>query len=366
MPAASARGAQSDPVSSLNALTESLLAVMLGTTGYDLRISFAIREGASSPLDQHLVASLYPLIVSLNGLFLTLEKENTKMCSRNWSLSMLVAGLLAAVVIGGVQAKSYEVSAVLVTPKQRAKVDRRTELIGKVLVRGWPVVLVRADQPGSQWWVQESAQGTAPAHFKVNARFGNDKTPAGTPFRVVVLMLQTAEQTKQFMPGVSFQVLPPNLPRSAETVVVLKQRDESKSKDASDAFADTIVSPQPMSKVSRNYPVAGRVAEELWPVVLVRSAEPNSPWWVQGKPVVDDQGEYRAMARFGSDKTPEGSEFRIVVLLVRRGSEQPFAPGMVVKELPRHLKRSAELSVILAGEATVSQSASSADAASGE
>ena len=82
--------------------------------------------------------------------------------------------------------------AVILSPKQNAKVDNRADLFGKVQVRGWPIVLVRADQPGAMWWVQESFEATKPGHFKVNARFGNERTRHGTPFRAAVIVAPTA------------------------------------------------------------------------------------------------------------------------------------------------------------------------------
>ena len=66
----------------------------------------------------------------------------------------------------------------------------------------------------------------------------------------------------------------------------------------------------------------GKTSARGIPVFLVRSHEPNSPWWVQETAI--KQGIYfRASARFGNANTPDGRLFDFVIAFVPRIEDVP-------------------------------------------
>lgn len=248
--------------------------------------------------------------------------------------------------------------AVLLRPKQKEKVENRTEVTGKVLMPGYPVVLVRDDQPGGLWWAQEWAESTSPNHFKAAVRIGNEKTPNGTRFQIVVLMVPQVDDAKKFEPGISLKELPANLARSAETVVVLAKRQ-----DPTEATSDLIQFPEANGPVERLDNITCSPLEGKKPIIFVRSTEPNDVWWVQSDTELDKDGNYRSTARFGNEKTPAGTRFRIVAIFPEAEEASKLLPGMSLKDLPMGVPRSSEVEVVRKAASEVSQPAASSSAA---
>jgi hypothetical protein len=231
--------------------------------------------------------------------------------------------------------------ALVVAPTSGTEVKGRHELVGKLLTTGHPVVLVRSDQSGSQWWVQEAVEATGPQTFKANLQIGNERTPNGTEFRVVILVAQTEEAALRFKPGVPHRSLPVTMPRSAE-VNVMFDRGES---DA--ALGHLILKPRPNELVSRVDEIRGRLPFKCVPVVLVRSALPNSYWWIQAPAETTSDGRFDAHACFGNEKTPPGARFRVVVIAVEdRQEADSYQVGGTLAELPDDVPRSEEIVVL--------------------
>lgn len=232
--------------------------------------------------------------------------------------------------------------AMLIRPRQDAEVEMMSEVTGKVLTRGWPIVLVKADLPDCLWWSQEWAAPTAAAgHFKAKVRIGNDKSKDGSRFRLVVVMAKSEDDARRFKPGVSFKEIPEELPRSTETVVVLRHWQFE-----SEAIADVIKSPAANSQVGRMATVVGKAEKHSQPVVLVRSAESNSQWWVQPEPKLTGDGNFTTSARFGNTKTPAGTRFKMLVIFPTKTQASAYRPTEPVKQLPKDISHSAEVEVI--------------------
>jgi hypothetical protein len=174
-------------------------------------------------------------------------------------------------------AQAADVPATLSIP--RVGVSQRQDLTGNLMSPGVPVVLVRADIVDARWWVQERAIVEQDGSFRVSARFGNEKTRPGVRFDVVVLVLPSAVELNQWKPGDVLEKLPSAVPRSKEmTALYEKQRSNVKIID------NVITSPRTGTSVERLYSVTGEL-KEYFPVVLVRSANPGSPWWQRGREV---------------------------------------------------------------------------------
>lgn len=121
--------------------------------------------------------------------------------------------------------------------------------------------------------------------------------------------------------------------------------------EAKDAKADdrkrckvTFIRPKG-SNVASLEPLLIKAIAKGHPVVLVRSREASSPWYVQE--TAPKQGQYiQAKGRFGSTKTPEGAPFRIVVAFITKVEDIPDH-GVEIKKLPEDWLLSQEVIVTL-------------------
>ncbi|MDA0587716.1 MAG: hypothetical protein O3C17_06870 [Planctomycetota bacterium] len=197
-----------------------------------------------------------------------------------------------------------------------AGVTQREVLTGKLGQQGYPVLLVKPDLPDAQWWVQEHATVEADGRFQVQARFGNEETPPGTQFKVVVLVLQNREELQLWEPGDVIEKLPALVPRSKEEAATVR-----KVLSEVEIIEDVVSSPRAGTDVNRVAAISGQMKEHH-PVVLVRSAEPNSPWWGQSPVKVDSKTKkFTGRLVFGSRTTQDESRFRIVVLALKRPTD---------------------------------------------
>ena len=264
-----------------------------------------------------------------------------------------LGAMLSMVMVQGLNAAN-NTGAVLLRPKQKEKVQNVTEVTGKILLPGYPIVLVRDDQPGGMWWAQEWAESTSPGLFKAQARIGNDKTANGTRFQIVVVMVPRAEDAKKFEPGTSFKELPSSLARSAEIVVVL-----DKPQDLTAATPELIRWPEVNGLVARVDSVLCAPFEDKKPIILVRSTESNDVWWVQSDSQHNKDGHFVSTAHFGNEKTAAGTRFRIVAIFPEAELAAKLLPGTSLKELPMGVPRSAQVEVSRKSAAEASQTAAS-------
>ncbi|EMI17063.1 secreted protein [Rhodopirellula maiorica SM1] len=251
----------------------------------------------------------------------------------------------------------------LLNPQPQEKVKQVIEVAGRVHSPGYPVVLVRADQPGCLWWAQEWPKKTSQRTFKAFAQIGNDDSIDGSRFQLVVLMVPTAEGRELFKPGTSFRELPSNLARSVETVVVLKKPDGilgepkrilTKTESVLDVtqivsvaeHPELIQSPTENSHVERADSVTCSSLDDKKPVVLVRSTQDNDNWWVQAVSSPAGKNRFVSSARFGNDSTPPGTRFRIVAIYPDAEQATNLRPGMSLGQLPEGVTRSAEVEVV--------------------
>ena len=272
--------------------------------------------------------------------------------------------LFATMPIAMVQGdEAKETGVTLLNPQQQEKVKQVIEVAGRVHSPGYPVVLVRADQPGCLWWAQEWPKKTSQRTFKAFAQIGNDDSIDGSRFQLVVLMIPTSEGRELFKPGASFRELPPNLARSVETVVVLNKNDgilgqpkrilaktevrlDIKSGSSVAEQPDLIQSPAENSHVERANMVTCSSLDDRKPVILVRSTQANDSWWVQAASSPDTKNRFVSSARFGNDSTPSGTRFRIVAIYPDADQATNFRAGMSLEQLPAGVTRSAEVEVV--------------------
>jgi hypothetical protein len=135
-------------------------------------------------------------------------------------LSLAIAGLfLAGTLPSAGDENKEEREAVVLSPKEGAKVSQTEELEGKLNTEGWPVVLVKplvADEP---WWVQSPVDELNKGKFTTELRFGNEQTKPGTKFRVVIVVAKSKEEAFKFERGMTRAALPAGLPRSVPVTV---------------------------------------------------------------------------------------------------------------------------------------------------
>lgn len=121
--------------------------------------------------------------------------------------------------LGSGQQKKEPV-AVIVSPKEGAKVERFGEVEGKLHTKkGWPVVLVQPLVGDEPWWVQPPVKEVEDGAFTVAAYFGNDETTPGTKFRVVIVVAKNKAEAHKLKAGMTLMELPA-LPRSEPVTAV--------------------------------------------------------------------------------------------------------------------------------------------------
>lgn len=233
----------------------------------------------------------------------------------------------------------------LVSPKRDETVGRSHEVTGKLAIAGHPLVLVRPDAVGGEWYVQPPVELSDRGYFKSKVRFGNDKTAAGAKFHVAVVVLRTPEEAEFFKGKEALPMVPPMFACSEPIPVVLgKPEAEPADKNPS---VGTLLRPAQDAKVKMITEVAGKLTTKGWPVVVVRSDDPNESWWVQGTAQLGDDGDFICQAQFGNDKTPTGSKFRVAFITLPSSDEaDALTVGLALKKLP-DVPRSEEVVVTL-------------------
>jgi len=242
-------------------------------------------------------------------------------------------------------AAARRTAVVVVVPKNGTSVGSSARIHGRISRPGRPVVMVKA-KSGNAWWVQPPALVNKKGYFQSVVRFGNEKTPDGCLFHIVVVLVQDVRVLRQCKTGAAFKQLPTQIPKSVVVEVKFartKAKKEKKGKNLRKAIAVVIRSPA-KGLVKRVHTLDGETKQAGVPIVLVRSTVPNSPWWVQQHPKRLDKGKIKITARFGNQTTKAGSKFQLVILLLPDKNKIP-KPGAIFKELPRDIPKSRQLTV---------------------
>ena len=282
-------------------------------------------------------------------------------------MASLVMSLATCQFAAAGAADTGQSSIVFITPKRGDTVQKINHVAGRIELSGKPVLLVRNDVEGASWWVQEPIEMSKNKGFTGRARFGNASTKVGTKFRVLVLLLQKASDIEKFKVGTSHREFPDGAPRSVALEVVLgnpetpvaKATDAPAAKPAekkadelvkatTELSARLIHKPKDMDVVGRTCEVAGKLAAPGFPVILIRCDAPGNHWWVQEHPKLDEDGTFKMTARVGNDKTPEGSAFQLLALILSSSKDAgQYEPGAHFKDLPEGVQHSAMTRIIM-------------------
>ena len=74
--------------------------------------------------------------------------------------------------------------------------------------KGFPIVVVRAMDEESVWYVQDECERAEGSLFTCSAIFGNASTTPGMKFEMLALVAATAKEAQQFAPGTILRELP--------------------------------------------------------------------------------------------------------------------------------------------------------------
>lgn len=247
-----------------------------------------------------------------------------------------------------------------VTIDVRPQAGRLQLVTGTIREGGIPVVLVRSDLPGEPWWVQGEPQPAAKNGFAAKAVFGSARTVPGAKFRVVAIL--AGPEDGPFRTGQQIRELP-DLPVSNQLVVTLTKTGtpniaatrielpevvDVQDDDEDEPRLAEFLSPKNGESVQRVTVVKGQVEKGHTPIILARPLVKGSVWWVQKNVEPDKKGQFDLKVVFGSDKTPQGTRFRLVVLAVAsKEKAAEFKPGVAVRELPKTIPASREVVVTL-------------------
>jgi len=109
----------------------------------------------------------------------------------------------------------------ILKPLANARVQRFEELVGRMESNDTPVVLIRPEGAGGQWWVQDNVVFGEGKYFKTKLRFGNDTTPTGTRFLVLVVSPKPGPEALALRAGEALAELPSGIRRSEAVIVQL-------------------------------------------------------------------------------------------------------------------------------------------------
>jgi hypothetical protein len=153
-------------------------------------------------------------------------------------------------------------------------------------------------------------------------------------------------------PSQSDSDLPADFP--AELLVGAKEKkgtvkgvnDVKKKKKGNDRPRVEVVVLRPRNEFVKSHEdVIGRTKVNGHPIVLVRSRQVGSTWWVQE--VMPRKGKYfRAVAQFGNKKTSDGTRFQYVVAFVEDEDDVPET-GTNYQEIPPEFQVSEEFDAIV-------------------
>ncbi|MFN0021040.1 MAG: hypothetical protein ACKVP0_22505 [Pirellulaceae bacterium] len=235
----------------------------------------------------------------------------------------------------------------IVSPKRDEVVEPMQEVVGRISIPGQPVVLIRPDVPGGEWYPQPPVEPNDRGLFKAKLRFGNDKTASGTKFHIAIVVLTSDEEVDIFRGKESLAVVPESVAHSEVIPVVLGKATTAKAADKTPAVG-AVTYPTPDAKVKTVTEVTGKMTSEGWPVVIVRCDNQNDEWWVQGQAKFGEEGAFTSTARFGNEKTPSGTKFRVAVLTFSSAkAAERFVTGISFEGLPPGIPRSKEVLVTL-------------------
>lgn len=109
----------------------------------------------------------------------------------------------------------------ILSPVEGANVDRVEQIRARLAAKGWPLVLVQPVVEGEPWYAAHPVLEIGDdGQFVARAHFGGPRTPAGTKFHVIVVVLSDKRQAEGFPPGKRLREIPAAWPRSAPATVV--------------------------------------------------------------------------------------------------------------------------------------------------
>ena len=86
--------------------------------------------------------------------------------------------------------------------------------------KGFPIVVVRAMDEESVWYVQDGCERAEGSLFTCSAVFGNASTTPGMQFEMAAMVAATAEEAQRFEPGTILRELPAGMVTSPAIKVV--------------------------------------------------------------------------------------------------------------------------------------------------
>ena len=137
--------------------------------------------------------------------------------------TMRCAAVVPTLFVAGYAARSmYGQRVAIAVDSRSGQLVERIQEVECDTPTGWPVVVVRDVSATSEWWVQERCRAVKGTRFVATSHFGNEATPPGTRFQLVVLAMRDAETAAHFTVGSRLEQLPSEVPRS-EPVELVRQ-----------------------------------------------------------------------------------------------------------------------------------------------
>ena len=135
--------------------------------------------------------------------------------------SLLCAAAVPTLFVAGYAVRSnYSQRMAISVDSRPGQLVERVQEVECDAPTGWPVIVVRDVSAASEWWVQERCRAVKGTRFVSTSHFGNEQTPPGTRFQLVVLAMQDAETAGYFTVGSRLEQLPSEVPHSKPVELV--------------------------------------------------------------------------------------------------------------------------------------------------
>lgn len=222
-----------------------------------------------------------------------------------------------------------------------------------------PTILIRANEQGSPWYVQQAVESIGKRKSAVRFRFGSSPTMPGDRFQVRDwLFLQRARQRTAFNPELPLKSLPKGVmyvrplvvgfnPGKLPTIDFTKLKFE-RTADQFTSHIVRLISPANGDSVPRLAVVSGLYHPTMVPVLLAWTEDDQSTWYVQPPCTVQD-GSFQCRVYLGKVGAPTGSRFQVVALLLTPDQAGNLKHGNALSDLPEETPMSKPLLLVKNG-----------------
>ena len=174
------------------------------------------------------------------------------------------------------------------------------------------------------------------------------KTPASNSKAPTIELLANGSQFETIVGKDNTQTKTTPISKSTARPSSRSRRSTSKSSktDSGPKFVDLTVSVPKEGVVRRVEGMVAKTRSKGFPVAVIRSELPDSPWWVQ-KTTFFQPPYFKIHLRFGNEDTESQTRYRLVILMLETREEATrFMTADQITAIPEGMRRTRELNYV--------------------